>query len=58
MNLEELITKLRGEPVRQATALPEWLSDEKLNEIKRRELRRFKDAQDKKWRNWIESVSR
>ena len=27
-------------------------------EIKKRELKRFKEAQDKKWRNWLESMSR
>lgn len=58
MKLEELITKLRGGPVRQDSSLPEWFPAEKVSEIKRRELRRFRDAQDKKWRNWIESVSR
>jgi len=31
---------------------------ERIEAIKRRELRRFKQAQDKKWQNWLESVSK
>jgi len=58
MRLEELITKLRGYPVRQDSELPELFPAERLNEIKKRELKRFRDAQDKKWQNWLESVSR
>ena len=34
------------------------LSPEKIEEIKRRELRRYQEAQDKKWRNWAKAMSR
>ena len=34
------------------------LSPEKIEEIKRRELRRYREAQDKKWRNWAKAMSR
>lgn len=33
-------------------------SRERIEAIKRKEMRRFKQAQDKKWRNWLEAVSR
>jgi hypothetical protein len=39
-------------------SLAQTFPPEKIEEIKKRELRRFKMAQDKKWRNWLESVSR
>lgn len=31
---------------------------ERMEKIKRRELRRYKQAQEKKWKNWMESVSK
>ena len=33
-------------------------SRERIEAIKRRELRGYKRKQDKKWRNWLEAVSR
>jgi hypothetical protein len=30
----------------------------KIENIKKRELRRFKESQEKKWRNWLISMSK
>ena len=37
--------------------LKDLFPPEKIAEIKRRELRRYKLAQEKKWDNWMEKVS-
>jgi hypothetical protein len=57
-SLEQLLRRLRGSPESSDNTLAEVFPPERIAEIKRRELRQFKEAQDKKWRNWIESVSR
>jgi hypothetical protein len=57
-SLEELLHRLRGSPESSDSRLAVAFPPEKIAEIKKRELKRFKAAQDKKWRNWTESVSR
>jgi hypothetical protein len=57
-SLEQLLRRLRGSPGSSDNTLAEVFPPERIAEIKKRELRRFEEAQDKKWRNWIESVSR
>ncbi len=57
-SLEELLHRLRGSPESSGSRLSEAFPPEKIAEIKKRELKRFKEAQDKKWRNWTDSVSR
>lgn len=54
--LEKLARRLKGPS--DETELANMFPPEKVAEIKKRELRRFKASQDKKWRNWFESVSR
>ena len=56
--LERLIDRLKGSAVAQERELADMLPAERIEEIKKRELKGFKEAQDKKWRNWLESVSR
>lgn len=56
--LEVLIQRLKGSPVSQERELAEMFPLERIEEIKKRELRRFKNAQGKKWRNWLESMSK
>ena len=58
MKLEDLVQRLKGAPAGREPELPGWFPAEKLAEVKKRELRRFREAQDKKWRHWLESVSR
>jgi hypothetical protein len=36
-----------------AIAEPPW-----LEEVKEKELRRYEEAQDRKWRNWLEAMSK
>ena len=57
-SLEQLLRKLQGAPVSSDNSLAEAFPPERIARIKKRELRRFREAQDKKWKNWIESVSR
>ena len=57
-SLEQLLRRLRGLSGSREGSLAQTFPPEKIEEIKKRELRRFKMAQDKKWRNWLESVSR
>lgn len=38
--------------------LEELFPPERIEAIKKKELRRYRQAQDKKWRNWIKSVSK
>ena len=58
MKLEEMVERLRGVPGGHKPELPDVFPPERIAEIKKRELKRFKEAQGKKWRNWLESVSR
>ena len=51
--LEEFMAKRKHE-VELARMFPK----ERIEEIKRKELRRYKAAQDKKWENWLEAVSK
>lgn len=57
-SLEQLLRRLRGSLGSSERSLAETFPPDKIEEIKKRELRRFKMAQDRKWRNWLESVSR
>ena len=54
--LEELAHRLRDPS--DETELAALFPPERIERIKREELRRFKAAQDKKWKRWFESVSR
>lgn len=56
--LEEFLQRLRGSPVSHERGLGEMFPSDRIEEIKKRELRRFEEAQDKKWKNWLESVSK
>ena len=56
--LESLVQRLRGSPGNHERDLAEMFPAEKIEAIKRRERRRFRETQDKKWRNWLSSVSR
>jgi hypothetical protein len=57
-SLEQLLHRLRGSSGSSDNNLAEVFPPERIAEIKKRELSRFKRAQDKKWKNWLESVSR
>ena len=56
--LESLVQRLRGSPENHERDLTKMFPPEKIETIKRRERRRFRETQDKKWRNWLNSVSR
>ena len=56
--LDRLIDRLKGSAVARERDLAGLFPPERIEEIKKRELKRFKEAQDRKWRNWLESVSR
>jgi len=56
--LEEFIHKLRGSSKQHEVELAERFPPEKIEQIKRKELRRFREAQDKKWQNWFKGISR
>ena len=43
-----------GEP---RSRFDEMFAPERIEAIKKKELRRFKEAQDKKWENWRKSVA-
>ena len=57
-SLEQLVQRLKGSSVPQERKVAEVFPPERIEEIKKRELKRFRETQDKKWRNWLESVSR
>jgi len=57
MTLEEFIAKLSGKGSNEAR-LTERFPAKRIKEIKRKELRRYKAAQDKKWENWLDKVSK
>ena len=50
--LGEFVARLRG------SELARQFPPERIEQIKKKELRRYKLAQDKKWQNWLENVSR
>jgi hypothetical protein len=56
--LESLVQRLRGSPENHERDLAEMFPPKKIEAIKRRERRRFRETQDKKWANWLNSVSR
>ena len=56
--LESLVQRLRGSRENHERDLTEMFPPEKIEAIKRRERRRFRETQDKKWANWLSSVSR
>lgn len=57
MSLEEFIARFSGKSSHEAR-VAERFSAKRIKEIKRKELRRYKAAQDKKWENWLEAVSK
>jgi len=57
-SLEQLIRRLRGSSGSSDNTLAEAFPPERIAEIKKRELSRFKESQDRKWRRWLDSVSR
>lgn len=56
--LESLVERLRASPVSHERKLGELFPPEKIEAIKRRERRRFRASQDKKWANWLSSMSK
>ena len=40
-----------------SSSIEELFPPERIEQIKRKELRRFKQAQGKKWRKWLDAVS-
>ena len=56
--LEQLVNRLKGSSAPREIGLGEVFSPERIEGIKKRELKRFREAQDKKWRHWLDSVSR
>jgi hypothetical protein len=56
--LEELIIKLRGSEPNHEAGVAKVFPPERIERIKKKELRRFRETQDKKWQNWLEGVSR
>jgi len=56
--LEELIRKLGQDDRKRQAEVARMFPEERIERIKKKELRRFKEAQGKKWRNWLEGVSR
>ena len=66
ITLEQLVAKLKGRVVSGSEGvepevnpkLREMFPPERVERIKKKELRRFREAQDKKWRNWLEEVSK
>lgn len=60
--LRQLVRRGKGASSTSQTPPSNSLTDifppEKIEEIKKRELRRFKASQDKKWRRWLDSVLR
>ena len=57
-SLEQLLARLKGGTASSGSNLAQVFPPERIEKIKKRELARFKNAQDKKWRNWLESVSK
>lgn len=53
--LEQLISRLKGDQEKPPDVS---VIAKKLEEIKKRELRRYKEAQDKKWTNWLEAMKK
>jgi hypothetical protein len=58
MKLEEFVNRLKGPEGKHEAELAKMFPPERIEQIKKKELRRYKVAQDKKWRNWLEAVSR
>lgn len=56
--LENLLERLRASPASQDRNLAEMFPAEKIEAIKRRERRRFHASQDRKWANWLASMSK
>lgn len=56
--LENLVERLRASTESRERRLAEMFPPEKIEKIKRRERRRFREAQDKKWANWLTSMSK
>jgi predicted anti-sigma-YlaC factor YlaD len=56
--LEEFIARLKGSEKKHEVELAQMFPPERIEAIKRKELRRYKAAQDKKWENWLEGVSK
>jgi len=58
MKLEEFVDRLKGSEGKHEAELAKMFPPERIEQIKKKELRRYKAAQDEKWRRWFESVSR
>ena len=56
--LEEFIARLKGSGKKHEVELVSMFPSERIEQIKKRELRHYKAAQDKKWENWLEGVSK
>ena len=55
--LERFVDRLRDLEKGNKMELTERFPLERIDQIKRRELHRYKLAQEKKWRNWLDAVS-
>ena len=58
MTLEEFIAKLKGSEKKHEVELARMFPPERIEQIKKKELRRYQAAQDEKWRRWLEAVSK
>jgi hypothetical protein len=56
--LEDLIRKLGQADRKREAELDRMFPAARIERIKKKELRRFRETQDKKWQNWLEGVSR
>jgi hypothetical protein len=56
--LEEFIARLKGSEKKHEIELARMFPPERIEQIKKKELRRYKATQDKKWENWLEGVSK
>ena len=58
MTLEEFIAKLKASEKKHEVELARMFPPERIEQIKKKELRRYQAAQDEKWRRWLEAVSK
>ena len=56
--LEEFISKLRNSDKKHEIDLAEMFPPEKIERIMKKEVRRYREALNKKWENWLDAVRR
>lgn len=57
-DLDDFIKKMGKISVKKESDLAKMFPPDRIEQIKKKELRKFKQAQDKKWENWFEGVLR